>query len=121
FSRIIDNSVISLENIFRHLETGASPQAAAEVGGNEVTLAVLSATLTTVVISLFASYVVAMTVIPLFCSRYLKQVAPGHRHGHELASEGASWWDRFHMGFNRMFNSFLELYERWVRLALVRP
>ena len=50
FSRIIDNSVISLENIYRHLEMGASPADAAEVGGNEVSLAVLAATLTTVVV-----------------------------------------------------------------------
>ena len=98
FSRIIDNSVISLENIYRHLEMGASPEAAAEQGGAEVSLAVLAATLTTVVvffpvtflygvskflfsalalavvISLFASYFVAMTVIPLFCARFLKAV-----------------------------------------------
>jgi HAE1 family hydrophobic/amphiphilic exporter-1 len=32
FSRIIDNSVISLENIYRHLEGGALPAVAAEVG-----------------------------------------------------------------------------------------
>jgi multidrug efflux pump subunit AcrB len=93
FSRIIDNSVISLENIYRHLEMGAEPMKAAEIGGTEVNMAVLAATLTTVVvffpvtflygvskflftalalavvISLFASYLVAMTVIPLFCSR----------------------------------------------------
>ena len=98
FSRIIDNSVISLENIYRHLEEGESPEHAAEEGGSEVSLAVLAATLTTVVvffpvtflygvskflftalalaviISLFASYFVAMTVIPLFCARYLKGV-----------------------------------------------
>ena len=50
FSRVIDNSVISLENIYRHLEMGAAPEAAAEVGGSEVSLAVLAATLTTVVV-----------------------------------------------------------------------
>ena len=50
FSRIIDNSVISLENIYRHLELGASPRGAAEAGGDEVSLAVLAATLTTVVV-----------------------------------------------------------------------
>ncbi len=44
FSRIIDNSVISLENIYRHLEHGSSPELAAEEGGAEVNLAVLSAT-----------------------------------------------------------------------------
>ena len=50
FSRVIDNSVISLENIYRHLEMGASPAIAAEQGGAEVSLAVLAATLTTVVV-----------------------------------------------------------------------
>ncbi len=98
FSRVIDNSVISLENIYRHLELGASPLAAAEEGGAEVNLAVLAATLVDVVdffpvvflfgvskflfsalalafcLSLLASFVVAMTVIPLFCSRFLKAV-----------------------------------------------
>src|SRR5208283_2450909 len=43
FSRVIDNSVISLENIYRHLEMGALPRIAAEVGGAEVNLAVLAA------------------------------------------------------------------------------
>ena len=50
FSRVIDNSVISLENIYRHLEMGAAPEVAAEVGGAEVNLAVLAATLIDVVV-----------------------------------------------------------------------
>ena len=102
FSRLIDNSVVVLENIFRHLELGETPEVAAEKGGREVALPVLAATLTTVVVffpvtflygvsqflftalalavvlSLFASYVVAMTVVPLFCARFIK--AHGH-HG----------------------------------------
>jgi hypothetical protein len=49
FSRVIDNSVISLENICRHLEMGSSPKRAAEEGGAEVNLAVLAATLVDVV------------------------------------------------------------------------
>src|SRR5262249_54647038 len=48
-SRVIDNSVVVLENIYRHLELGLSPSAAAEKGGNEVALPVLAATLTTAV------------------------------------------------------------------------
>jgi len=151
FSRIIDNSVISLENIYRHLEMGSAPAAAAEAGGNEVSLAVLAATLTTVVvffpvtflygvskflfsalalavvISLFASYFVAMTVIPLFCSRFLKAVP--HHEGPEKNPQPSangeeappSWWDRFNAGFNRMFTRLLDFYEYWVRRALVRP
>ncbi len=152
FSRIIDNSVISLENIYRHLEGGASPMAAAEAGGSEVTLVVLSATLTTVVvffpvtflygvskflfsalalsvvISLFASYVVAMTVIPLFCSRFLKAVphaAAGHSSNeYEIEpthADSASRWDRFNAAFNRSFNKLLDTYEYWVKRALERP
>ena len=151
FSRIIDNSVISLENIYRHLENGAEPMVAAERGGAEVSLAVLAATLTTVVvffpvtflfgvskflfsalalavaISLFASYVVAMTVIPLFCSRFLKAVphASGHQHAEyevePVASAHNSRWERFTAAFNRQFNRLLDYYEYWVKHALLRP
>src|SRR5271165_1433701 len=49
FSRVIDNSVISLENIYRHLEMGSSPAVAAEEGGSEVNMAILAATLVDVV------------------------------------------------------------------------
>ena len=158
FSRVIDNSVISLENIYRHLEMGAAPMIAAEVGGSEVSLAVLAATLVDVVdffpvvflygvakflfsalalafcLSLLASFVVAMTVIPLFCSRFLKAV-PHSAHakkpedgntGDNYAIErtsgsGRSWLDRFNVRFNRMFNKILDFYEYWVRRALQRP
>ncbi len=153
FSRVIDNSVISLENIYRHLEMGALPKIAAEVGGAEVNLAVLAATLVDVVdflpvvflygvskflfsalalafcLSLLASFVVAMTVIPLFCSKYLKQVPHPQAHegkGNEYEVEpekplSHSWFDRFNAGFNRTFNKLLDFYEYWVRRALVRP
>lgn len=50
FSRLIDNSVVVLENIYRHLELGESAEIAAEKGGREVALPVLAATLTTVVV-----------------------------------------------------------------------
>ncbi len=137
FSRVIDNSVIALENIYRHLEMRAAPEVAAERGGAEVSLAVLAATLTTVVvffpvtflygvskflftalavavaISLFASYFVAMTVIPLFCSRFLK----GVHHSPEEQRSGNSLNTRF----NRAFGRLLDLYERSVRSVLQRP
>ncbi len=50
FSRLIDNGVIVLENIFRHMEMGKSPQVAAEEGGAEVSMAVLAATFTTAIV-----------------------------------------------------------------------
>jgi multidrug efflux pump subunit AcrB len=153
FSRVIDNSVISLENIYRHLEMGAAPMIAAEVGGSEVSLAVLAATLVDVVdffpvvflygvakflfsalalafcLSLLASFVVAMTVIPLFCSRFLKAVPHAAPHGktedeydiEPTAAVSASWMDRFNARFNRMFNKILDYYEYWVRRAVQRP
>jgi HAE1 family hydrophobic/amphiphilic exporter-1 len=143
FSRVIDNSVISLENIYRHLEMGQAPAIAARLGGSEVSLAVLAATLVDVVdffpvtllagvskflfsalalsfvLAMLASYVVAMTVIPLFCSRFLKAV-PEHEHA---AAEGGhiSWGARFNQGFNRGFNRILDVYERAVRGALKHP
>jgi hydrophobic/amphiphilic exporter-1 (mainly G- bacteria), HAE1 family len=158
FSRVIDNSVISLENIYRHLEMGAVPMVAAEIGGSEVSLAVLAATLVDVVdffpvvflygvskflfsalamafcLSLLASFVVAMTVIPLFCSRFLKAVPHVATHetkenaGKESEYEveptsaaGRPWIERFNAAFNRMFNKILDYYEYWVRRALQRP
>jgi len=153
FSRVIDNSVISLENIYRHLELGAAPMIAAEVGGREVNLAVLAATLVDVVdffpvvflygvskflfsalalafcLSLLASFVVAMTVIPLFCSRFLKAVPHSggqeHKEGEyevePTVATGKSWWERFNARFNRMFNQVLDFYEYWVRRAVKRP
>jgi HAE1 family hydrophobic/amphiphilic exporter-1 len=154
FSRVIDNSVISLENIYRHLEMGAAPMVAAEVGGSEVNLAVLAATLVDVVdffpvvflygvakflfsalalafcLSLLASFVVAMTVIPLFCSRFLKAVphaaAVHAQEDVEYEVEptiplSRSRMDRFNAHFNRVFNKILDYYEYWVRRALKRP
>jgi multidrug efflux pump subunit AcrB len=145
FSRLIDNSVIVLENIFRHMEEGEPPEVAAENGGREVTLAVLAATLTTaivffpvtflsgvsqflftalaasVVLSLFASYFVAMTVVPLFCAKLIK--AP-QAHGASDGSQQQSpkgWWTKFNWWFNHKFHSFLDGFDRVQSLALARP
>jgi multidrug efflux pump subunit AcrB len=143
FSRLIDNSVVVLENIFRHIELGEPPEVAAEKGGKEVALPVLAATLTTaivffpvtlltgvsqflftalassVVLSLFASYFVAMTVVPLFCARLIKA-----NQVHEVDGKGkerSGIWNRFNQGFNRRFQAFLERFD-WVQgVALARP
>jgi HAE1 family hydrophobic/amphiphilic exporter-1 len=168
FSRLIDNSVVVLENIFRHLEEGESPEVAAEKGGAEVALPVLAATLATavvffpvtflsgvskylftalalsVVLSLFASYFVAMTVVPLFCAKLIKGHAgddgydaagKGHGkpvyddmpsrldaqgHGH-APKEPRGWAARFNAWFNRMFNEFLDRFDSALNFALLRP
>jgi HAE1 family hydrophobic/amphiphilic exporter-1 len=144
-SRVIDNSVISLENIYRHLEMGSAPAVAAEQGGAEVNLAVLAATLVDVVdffpvtllfgvskflfsalalafcLALLASFVVAMTVIPLFCSKFLKAMPSGHGEHGPAEHEDKSLGGRFNSWFNRNFNRLLNVYERSVRFALKAP
>ncbi|HUK90035.1 MAG TPA: efflux RND transporter permease subunit, partial [Blastocatellia bacterium] len=148
FSRLIDNSVIVLENIFRHMEMGEGPGVASESGGTEVALPVLAVTLSTiivffpvtffygvsrflfvalalaVVLSLFGSYMVAMTVVPLFCSRFMKgHIAHEAAHGDEARPKEArsSWGARFNARFNHGFQKMLDAYERLLRLALARP
>ena len=65
-----------------------------------------------------ASFVVAMTVIPLFCSRFLRAIP--HAHG-EGATEQTATEKGFNAWFNRGFTKVLDVYERWVRWALRRP
>ncbi|SNT36839.1 Multidrug efflux pump subunit AcrB [Granulicella rosea] len=137
-SRLIDNSVVVLENIFRHLEGGEAPAVAAEKGGREVALPVLAGTLTTmvvffpvtllfgvsrflfsalalaVVISLAASYFVAMTVVPLFCANFIK--SPHGEHTHE-----PGFFERFNAGFNRAFEKLLTRYDRLITKVLEWP
>jgi multidrug efflux pump subunit AcrB len=139
FSRLIDNSVVVLENIFRHLEMGEAPAVAAELGGQEVALPVLAATLTTVVVffpvtflygvsrflfsalalsvvlSLFASYFVALSVVPLFCANLIKA------HQEHIAGGAVGWGQRFNSWFNRGFHRLLDRYEGSLSFALVRP
>lgn len=94
--RLVDDSIVVLENIFRHRQRGERPSQAAQIGASEVSSAVLAATATTIAVfvpilfvtgiagifftpmaytvslSLAASYFVAMVLIPLLSSRFLK-------------------------------------------------
>jgi multidrug efflux pump subunit AcrB len=105
---LVDNAIVVLENTHRHLGMGKNPFRAAYDGAGEVTLPVLVATLTTMIVlapiamtpglggflfkplalavafSMIASYVLAFTVVPALCSRMLKGHAahPGH-HSHQ--------------------------------------
>ena len=139
FSRLIDDSVVVIENIYRHIELGEDPKVAAVKGANEVALAVLaimlvavvvffpvtllfgvskylfSALALAVVLALAASYFDAVTVVPLFCAYFLK---PAHAHGEEASK---SWGARFHAGFNAKFEKMLNVYERYVDKTLDRP
>jgi multidrug efflux pump subunit AcrB len=137
-SRLIDDSVVVLENIVRFMEEGASPEKAAAEGGNEVSLAVLAATVCTsivffpvfllngvskylftdlalgVVISIFASYFFSMTLVPLFCAKFIKL-------HHTKETTRRSLFRRIIDRFNIHFQALLDRYERLAYRALRRP
>jgi multidrug efflux pump subunit AcrB len=141
FSRLIDDSVVVLENIFRYMEMGTAPRIAAEKGGMEVSLAVLAATSTTsivffpvtffagvskyiftdlalgVVLSIFASYVFAMTVVPLYCAKFIHL---SHDEMHE-GDKPPTFFRRFEAKFNEKFHRMLDYYEVQVTRSLKRP
>lgn len=94
---LVDNSIVVIENIERHLGLGKTPKEAASIGTREVAGAITASTLTTIAVfvpvlflsgligqiftefaltisfSLFASLVVAITVIPMMASKLLKK------------------------------------------------
>jgi multidrug efflux pump subunit AcrB len=132
--RLVDDSVVVLENINRHLAQGKSPAQAARDGAEEVSLAVLASTITTVIVffpvmflfgvakylftalslavvlSMLASYVVAMTVIPIYCARFLTvEEARAEEHG---TGHGRLGW------FIRGYERFAARYERFLERAL---
>ncbi len=117
----LDNSIMVLENIFRHLHDGKSRMQAALVGVQEVWPAVLASTLTTVFVfvpivfvkqeagqlysdiaiaiaaAIIASMLVAITVIPSACSRFLtSRMAHDAGRGSAAVSGGAmhAWGSR---------------------------
>jgi len=161
-SRLIDNSVIVLENIFRFMEEGASPETAAGDGGTEVALPVFAATVTTsvvffpvfllsgvskyiftdlaygVVFSIFASYIFSMTLVPLFCAKFIhpkskQDAGVEHEENSEVSptevsairpkqvAKKPSIFKRGLEYFNLGFAGMLERYERLAYRMLKRP
>jgi multidrug efflux pump subunit AcrB len=144
--RLVDDSVVVLENINRHLAEGKEPAVAAREGAEEVALPVLASTITTiivffpvmflfgvakylfsalalaVVLAMLASYVVAMAVIPIYCARFLTQEEA--RALEEAASGGGgaehsgSLFQRAFGVFNRRYQRFANWYEKQLRRAL---
>ncbi|HWN59013.1 MAG TPA: efflux RND transporter permease subunit [Methylomirabilota bacterium] len=132
--RLVDDSTVVLENINRHLAAGKTPADAARDGAEEVALAVLASTVTTiivfspvmflfgvakslfsalslaVVLSMLASYAVSMTVIPIYCARFLNR---------ESAIEAEEGKGRGPLAaFIRAYDRFAEGYERLLDRAL---
>jgi multidrug efflux pump subunit AcrB len=137
FTRLLFNSLVVLENIFRHLDAGDAPDVAAEQGGREMAVPVLAATLTTIVVffpvtflfgvsrflfgalaiavvlALLASCLVALTLIPLFCARFVK--------ARPAAFAPRSALERLGRRVDRWFARLAERYRRAVDGVLARP
>ncbi len=133
--RLVDDSVVVLENVDRHLAMGKAPADAARDGASEVALPVLASTITTVIVffpvmflvgvakylfsalslavvfSMLASYVVAMTVIPIYCARFLtaEEAKAEEEGGHKYLG-----------AFIRVYEHFAAWYERMLDRALNR-
>ncbi|MBD8067454.1 efflux RND transporter permease subunit [Bacillus sp. PS06] len=118
---LVDNAIVVIENIYRHLSMGKEPKVAAADGTKEVGAAIIASTLTTVAVflpvifisgiigqlftefaltiafSLFASLFVALTVVPMLASRFLKQpkenIEVKRKDSHFMKSlEGLTKW-----------------------------
>jgi len=141
FPLLINNSVVVLENIFRFMEQGTAPRAAAEKGGTEIALAVLASTCTAsivffpvtlfygvsrylfsdlalgVVLSIFASFVFALTVVPLYCAQFIRM----RPHGGAAHQSSRGPLLKVAQGFNAVFQKLLAHYERSVTRAMEKP
>src|SRR5205085_10851534 len=93
---VVDDAIVMLENIVRHIEAGMSPMAAAFKGSREITFTILSMTLSLVAvfipvffmggvvgrifhefaivigIAILVSGFVSLTLTPMLCSRFLR-------------------------------------------------
>jgi HAE1 family hydrophobic/amphiphilic exporter-1 len=100
---VVDNAIVVLENITRHVDWDVPPEKAAVEGGREVGLAISASTLTTVVvflplvfvsgfiailfgnlayvlsITILSSLFVALTLTPMMCAKYLRKPPPGRK------------------------------------------
>src|SRR5258708_32051859 len=97
--RMVDDSIVVLENTHRHLAMGKTAEAAAFEAAEEVRMPILVATITTVVVfapvvflsgigkflftplalsvtfAMLASYIVALTVVPAYCAKFLSHLS----------------------------------------------
>ncbi|MCJ7579216.1 MAG: efflux RND transporter permease subunit [Candidatus Aminicenantes bacterium] len=97
---LVDNAVVVIENVFRHLEEGSDETESAKKGSSEISMAITASTLTTIAvffpmmfasgitgkmagalavsiaISLLASLFVAFTLVPMAASLLLKKQTP---------------------------------------------
>ncbi|MBU6498387.1 MAG: efflux RND transporter permease subunit, partial [Rhodospirillales bacterium] len=139
---VVDDAIVMIENIVRHIEHGASPRAAAFAGARQIGFTVMSISLSlvavfipllfmggvlgkllhefamTLTLAIVISAAVSLTLTPMMCARYLRDI-----HA-ELAAPG--WWRRVDALVQRGFAEVLRLYGitlgwalAWRRLMIV--
>ena len=129
---VVDDAIVMLENIIRHMETGLAPFEASVKGANEIGFTIISMTLSliavfipvmfmggivgrlfhefavTISVSILVSGVVAVTLTPMLCSRFVK----AHVH------EKKNW---LIAGFDRGFGAVQNGYTRTLQWSMGRP
>ncbi len=128
---VVDDAIVMLENIYRHIEAGMSPLEASLQGAGEIGFTIMSISLSliavfiplllmggivgrlfrefaiTVTLTIVVSAFVALTLSPMMCSLFLRN-EHNVRHG------------RFYQASERVFDRSLALYERGLDFVLAR-
>jgi HAE1 family hydrophobic/amphiphilic exporter-1 len=126
---VVDDAIVMLENIVRHIEMGKRPMQAALEGSREIGFTIISMTLSlaavfipvffmgglvgrllhefsaTITVAILVSGVVSLTLTPMLCSRFLRSTHEQH-HG------------RLYQFSEKIFDGMLHLYDRTLRLTL---
>ncbi|SDI60477.1 efflux RND transporter permease subunit [Propionivibrio dicarboxylicus] len=129
---VVDDAIVMLENIVRHVEMGETPLHAAIKGSREIGFTIISMTFSltavfipvlfmggivgrllnefavTICAAILVSGIVSLTLTPMLCSRYLKH-SDTENHG------------RVFKAFENFFTTLLNGYERSLRLAMAHP
>jgi multidrug efflux pump len=132
---VVDDAIVMLENIYRHVENGESPIQAALKGSKEIGFAVLAMTFTLAAVftpvaftegrtgQLFAEFAltlagavivsgfVALSLSPMMCSRMLKH----EKHG-AIYEAGERFLNALNSGYSRLLHGALRL--RWLVIVL---
>ncbi|MBV8489909.1 MAG: efflux RND transporter permease subunit, partial [Candidatus Eremiobacteraeota bacterium] len=140
---IVDDAVVVIENIYRHLAEGESPREAARNATAQIFSAVVASTITVVTVFVplllipglqglifgpFAlviicgvgiSLVVATTTVPMLSSFMLDRSTAHEADGRVAANAG--WYARFTAGFDRLYLRVEGGYKRLLGAALDRP
>jgi multidrug efflux pump subunit AcrB len=133
--RLVDDSIVELENIQRHLNTGQNRWEALLEAAREVAMPIFASTVTTVVvflpilfvvgiaklllipltltiaIALFTSFFVSRTVTPALCFKYLKPEREAHR-------SMPDWWVRFMDWSRGRYEAIDDRYQQMLSWAL---